>query len=95
MNAQANIKAFTREQPLGERRKAPLASAVRAALELYFEQLGDQEADDLYQMVLKEVERPLLETVMYYCANNQTKAARSLGINRGTLRKKLKQYGLE
>ncbi len=45
-------------------------------------------------MVLSEVEAPLLEVVMDYANHNQTKASQLLGLNRGTLRKKLKQYGL-
>jgi Fis family transcriptional regulator len=45
-------------------------------------------------MVLAEVEAPLLEEIMHYTRNNQTKASQMLGLNRGTLRKKLKQYGL-
>ena len=51
----------------------------------------DAWADD---MVLAEVEAPLLETVMRYTRDNQTKASIVLGLNRGTLRKKLKQYGM-
>ena len=50
--------------------------------------------NDVYQMVLAEVEAPLLEEIMRYTRNNQTKASQMLGLNRGTLRKKLKQYGL-
>ncbi len=45
-------------------------------------------------MVLCEVEAPLLETVMNHVKGNQTKASELLGLNRGTLRKKLKQYDL-
>ena len=45
-------------------------------------------------MVLAEVEAPLLETVMEFTRGNQTKASTLLGLNRGTLRKKLKKYGL-
>ena len=46
-------------------------------------------------MVIEQAEAPLLEVVMRECAGNQTRAAEALGINRGTLRKKLRQYGLE
>jgi Fis family transcriptional regulator len=46
-------------------------------------------------MVMDEVERPLLECTMEYCGGNQTKAAKYLGLNRGTLRKKLKHHGLD
>ncbi len=78
-----------------ERASQPLASAVKNALEQYFTQLDGHEAGDLYRMVMEEVERPMLECVMRHCGGNQTRAAETLGINRGTLRKKLKHYGLE
>ena len=57
------------------------------------EQAGDSQSE-LYPMVLAEMEIPLLEKVLEYTRGNQTKAAELLGLNRGTLRKKLKQYGL-
>ncbi len=63
-------------------------------MQAYFHHLDDQEVVDVYQMVMNEVEAPLLEEVMRYTRNNQTKASEMLGLNRGTLRKKLKQYDL-
>ncbi len=81
--------------PTQERRNKPLSSAVTIALEIYFQQLGEQKPDKLYRMVLDEIERPLLECIMAYCRGNQSKAAQYLGLNRGTLRKKLKAYGLD
>lgn len=71
-----------------------LRDSVAIALNNYFQHLEGQPVTDVYQMVLSEVEAPLLEEVMKYVRNNQTKAAVLLGLNRGTLRKKLKQYGL-
>ena len=56
--------------------------------------MDGQPVSELYEMVLAEVEAPLLETVMRYTRDNQTKASIVLGLNRGTLRKKLKQYGM-
>ena len=61
---------------------------------LYFLHLDGQAPSDLYQLVMNEVEAPLLEVVMQQADNNQSKAATMLGINRGTLRSKLKQYGM-
>ena len=55
---------------------------------------GGAPVTEVYQLVLSEVEAPLLEQVMKYTRNNQTKASTMLGLNRGTLRKRLKQYGL-
>ena len=71
-----------------------LRDSVEKAMNNYFAHLDGQDVTDVYQMVLSEVEAPLLETVMAYVKGNQTKAAVLLGLNRGTLRKKLKQYGL-
>ncbi|EKE77028.1 DNA-binding transcriptional regulator Fis [Gallaecimonas xiamenensis] len=72
----------------------PLRDSVRQALQNYFSQLDGEEVTELYEMVLSEVEAPLLDVVMTYTRGNQTKAANMLGINRGTLRKKLKKYGM-
>ena len=71
-----------------------LRDNVHQALRNYFAHLDGQPVTDIYQMVLSEVEDPLLETVMEYTRGNQTKASDMLGLNRGTLRKKLKIYGL-
>ncbi|MBE0482646.1 MAG: DNA-binding transcriptional regulator Fis [Bacterioplanes sp.] len=71
-----------------------LRDSVEKALQNYFDQLDGQDIVDLYDMVLSEVEAPLLETVMKYTRDNQTKASHVLGLNRGTLRKKLKQFGM-
>ncbi len=76
-------------------RKGPLAACVRSALERYFHDLDGEKPGSLYAMVIGEVERPLLEAVMQHAQSNQCKAARMLGINRNTLRKKLKLHGLE
>jgi Fis family transcriptional regulator len=73
---------------------ALLRDSVTTAVKGYLEQLDGQLGNDVYQMVLAEVEAPLLTQIMQYTRNNQTKASRMLGLNRGTLRKKLKQYGL-
>ena len=72
----------------------PLHDSVRQALENYFLQLKGQVPDNLYEMVLAEVEMPLMEAVMDYTKGNQSRAAILLGISRGTLRKKLKIYGM-
>ncbi|MFB9867823.1 DNA-binding transcriptional regulator Fis [Vreelandella sulfidaeris] len=72
----------------------PLREAVETAMRRYFEHLDGSQASDLYAMVLAEVEAPLLSCVLEHTDGNQTRAADVLGLNRGTLRKKLKQYGL-
>ena len=77
-----------------ERSNHSLRETVTSSLHLSFNQMSGHEPEGLYMMYIEEVERPLLELVMQYCKGNQTKAAKYLGINRGTLRKKLKMYGL-
>ena len=83
----------TEETPVMHQHE-PLRQCVERALEQYFLHLDGQPANDLYQLVLSEVEAPLLEAVLAYTRNNQSKSAEMLGLNRGTLRKKLKQYDL-
>jgi len=71
-----------------------LRDAVTTAVRRYLDELDGQLSTDVYQMVLAEVEAPLLAEIMAYTRNNQTRASLMLGLNRGTLRKKLKQYNL-
>lgn len=71
-----------------------LRGCVEQAMENYFKHLDGQDVSDVYDMVMAEVEAPMLEIVLKYTRHNQTRAAQVLGLNRGTLRKKLKQYGL-
>lgn len=71
-----------------------LRDCVEHAVNNYFQHLDGQDVTDVYEMVLAEVESPLLEVVMKYTRHNQTRAAQVLGLNRGTLRKKLKEYSL-
>mgnify|MGYP006406358715 CR=1 FL=1 len=71
-----------------------LRESVQRAVQNYFDHLEGELPNNLYDLVLAEVEAPMLEVVMKQVRNNQTKAANLLGLNRGTLRKKLKQYDL-
>ena len=71
-----------------------LSANVKASLIQYLNELDGHNPGNLYDMVLQQVEQPLLEIVMQHVDNNQSKAAECLGINRGTLRKKLKAYQL-
>ena len=72
----------------------PLRDSVKASLKNYLAQLNGQDVNDFYELVLAEVEQPMLDMVMQYTRGNQTRAANMMGINRGTLRKKLKKYGM-
>ncbi len=72
----------------------PLRSHAERALSDYFTHLNGSHPGGLYDLVLREVEEPLFRVVLDYAAGNQSRAADILGINRGTLRKKLRQFGL-
>ena len=61
-------------------------------LRRYFADLKGHDPSDLYEMVLGEIEAPLLTTLMEYTRGNQSRAATILGLNRSTLRKKLRKY---
>lgn len=72
----------------------PLHVHVENAVHQYFRALGDEDIDNLYEVFLAELERPLLLATLRYARGNQSKAAQLLGLNRGTLRTKLKAHGL-
>ena len=86
-----NVNVVRMTARVGE---SPLAEQVRASLKKYFEDLNGQPAAELYELVIAQVEKTLLETVMHETRGNITKAAQVLGINRATLRTKLHKYGL-
>jgi Fis family transcriptional regulator len=83
-------------RPLGRGsfKDVPLREHTALALDAYFEKLNGHRPARLYELVLREVEEPLFRAVLSYVEGNQSRAATVLGINRGTLRKKLKEYGL-
>lgn len=80
--------------PTQQATQKPLRDSVKQAVNKYLATLDGQDVEDLYEMVLSEIEAPLLEEVMTYVRGNQTRASILMGINRGTLRKKLKKYGM-
>jgi Fis family transcriptional regulator len=82
-----------RELKASEKSK-PLHKHTEEALNKYFRSLNGDRPGDLYDLVMGEVERPLFKAVMDYTHGNQSQAAGILGINRGTLRKKLRSYSL-
>ncbi|MCD6662333.1 MAG: helix-turn-helix domain-containing protein [Comamonas sp.] len=73
---------------------ASIEVCVRDSLLRYFEDLGGEAPEDMYEMLLRLVEKPLLEVVMQHAGNNQSRAAEWLGLNRNTLRKKLVDHRL-
>ena len=75
-------------------KKQTINHAVHEAIDEYLRLMGDEPVTDLYDLVLAEVEAPLLKAVMHHTGNNQSRTAEMLGLNRGTLRKKLRRYRL-
>ena len=71
-----------------------ISACIDGALQTYFRDLDGEKPSAIYDMVLKSVERPMLEVVMRQAEGKQTLAAEMLGINRDTLRKKLSEHGL-
>ena len=72
----------------------PLHRCVENALDAYFAALDGERASGLFDLVMAEVERPMLASVMRHVGGNQCRAAEALGLSRGTLRKKLVRHGL-
>lgn len=72
----------------------PLSECVRHSIEQYFKDLNGETPTNLHNFFINEVEKPFLDVVMTQVNGNQTRAAEMLGINRNTLRKKLKTYNL-
>ncbi len=90
----AQIKTNKKSDLRALNQKKPLRKHTEEALNQYFRSLNGDRPGDLYDLVLGEVEEPLFKAVMDYTQGNQSQAADILGINRGTLRKKLKTYSL-
>lgn len=87
-------KKAKKKVPLTNVRNRPLRDLTAEALRRYFKDLNGDSPSDLYGLVLGEIEAPLFETVMEHTQGNQSRAAEILGINRATLRKKLKAHSL-
>jgi Fis family transcriptional regulator, factor for inversion stimulation protein len=74
--------------------KKQIEECVRTSLEGYFKDLRGTDPDGMYDMMVRVVEKPLLEVVMTHAEQNQSRAAEWLGLNRNTLRKKLVEHKL-
>ena len=74
--------------------KDNIEESVRESLQSYFRDLEGESPDGVYDMVIRLVEKPLLEVVMTQANENQSRAAEWLGLNRNTLRKKLVEHKL-
>ncbi len=76
------------------KRTHDISDCIKGALETYFQDLDGEVPASIYDMVLRSIERPMLEVVLQKAHGNQTLAAQMLGINRNTLRKKISEYQL-
>ena len=74
--------------------KKTINKSVQESVEEYLQTMGDEPVSGLYEMVMTEVEAPLLRSVLVFTNYNQSQSAEILGLNRGTLRKKLRKYHL-
>lgn len=92
--APAKTAAVNSHSPLDRPQTHTLRDHVSLTVKQYLDALDGEMTTDVYQMVLSEVEAPLLQEIMSYTNDNQTRASVMLGLNRGTLRKKLKQYNM-
>ncbi len=71
-----------------------LSHAVKHSIRRYLYELDGTQPNDMYDLVLRQIERPLFEAILEHTKGNQSRAAEMLGLNRGTLRKKLRSYDL-
>ena len=88
------VNAVARHDTSRGNPKPPLRDHVAQSVRRYLRDLDGCDADDVYEIVLREMEIPLFVEVLNHCEGNQSRAAAMLGIHRATLRKKLKDYGL-
>ena len=95
VSIQVNALHALRVEPAPQTNQQPaLREYVAKAVRRYLLDLGECDSHELYDIVLREIEVPMLSEVMRHCEGNQSRAAATLGLNRATLRKKLKAYGL-
>lgn len=80
---------------MSKKQTSALQQSVEQAINKYLTDLEGEIPCNLFNTVISEIEQPMLQTVLRHCNHNQSKTASYLGINRGTLRKKLKQYQID
>jgi Fis family transcriptional regulator len=87
--------SLQKEHPRHDAQDSELSACVRKMMKQYFKDLDGEDVSNIYDMVVANVERPLLEVVLHQARGNQSRAAEMLGLNRNTLRKKMTQHGIE
>ena len=76
-------------------KKTDIPDCINQSLDQYFKDLNGENPTNVYDMVVGLIEKPLLTYIMGITKGNQSKAAEILGLNRNTLRKKLKQHKID
>jgi Fis family transcriptional regulator len=89
------LTAFDRTDPVRTGQRTPLREHVANSVRRYLRDLDGCDTNDLYAVALRELEIPLFAEVLNHCDGNQSRAAAMLGIHRATLRKKLREYGMD
>ena len=84
----------TQSDASNENQTSGLKTIIRSSMSQFLNDLDGENPGNIYDLVMQQVEEPLLELIMQHVDGNQSRAAECLGINRGTLRKKLKTYNL-
>lgn len=74
------------------KKEASLQEVITSHVSRYIAEMEGQNIVDLYDIVIEQVEIPLFKTAIEYCKYNQSRAAKVLGVSRGTLRSKLKKH---
>jgi Fis family transcriptional regulator, factor for inversion stimulation protein len=95
MNAAKTNKKSKKARPSPESKNKCLGDNVRDAVEKYFKDMDGHEPDDLHELIMSQVEKPLIESVIDNARGNISRAAQLLGLNRGTLRNRMQKYGLD
>lgn len=91
----ARKKKKTSTSRSGSNGSGCLRDDVRTAMDKYFDDLDGHEPVDLYQLIMTQIEVPLFESVLDYTQGNVSRAADMLGLNRGTLRNRLRKYEID
>ena len=89
------LNAADRNEPTRTGPRPPLREHVANSVRRYLRDLDGYDVNDLYEIALRELEIPLFVEVLDHCEGNQSRAATMLGIHRATLRKKLRDYGID
>ena len=90
--SKGKVKKARNKQP---KKNGCLSDNVREAMDRYFNDLDGHEPSDLHELIMSQVEKPLIESVMTNTRGNVSRAAQLLGLNRATLRARLQKYGLD